>query len=674
MPALLLRLPLYCARISRRLGLLGRFSVLSLVSLAAIGFALAHFVGNGIHDRALASSAEEAELVTRFGITPQISGTDLRTGLSPEAVDSLDQLLHAGFTTHPVEEIRIWNADDRVVYSDHTALIGRQWSSGGDWLHAALGGRTVTRVAEVADSRGRSHKAIQVFVPLRYEGPGSPPAGAFEVRLEYAPVAAAIEADSNRVLLLLAAALLVLWAVLFRIVAGASRRLRRQAADNEHQARHDGLTGLFNRTSFYEHVNARITSAARSGGLAAVMIVDLDRFKEVNDTLGHHSGDLLLQQAAERLERVLRGGDALARLGGDEFAILLPDVESQEFPSEVAARMCATLEEPFVLNELTVHLEASVGIALYPEHGSDVETLMQRADVAMYVAKASTASHELYAVAHDRHSPGRLAMLGELRQALEHDQFALHYQPKASLRTGRVDGVEALVRWFHPERGLVPPDDFIPLAEQTGVIKPLTAWVINEALRQCAEWRLAGIDLQVAVNLSMRNLLDAHLPESIGAMLRSHELPPTSLELEITESTIVADQVRALDVLSRLNGMGIALSVDDFGTGYSSLAYLKDLPVRELKIDRKFVNNMTEGGDDAFIVRSTIDLGRNLGLQVVAEGVETAAVWDQLTKLGCDEAQGFYLSRPVPAQQLTDWLVERRGSVTADGQEFVPVL
>jgi EAL domain-containing protein (putative c-di-GMP-specific phosphodiesterase class I) len=251
-------------------------------------------------------------------------------------------------------------------------------------------------------------------------------------------------------------------------------------------------------------------------------------------------------------------------------------------------------------------------------------------------------------------------MLGELRQALEHDQFTLHYQPKASLRTGRVDGVEALVRWHHPERGLVPPDQFIPLAEQTGVIKPLTAWVLDEALRQCAEWRSAGIDLQVAVNLSVRNLLDAHLPESIGTMLRRYELPPTSLELEITESTIVADQVRALDVLTRLNGMGIGLSVDDFGTGYSSLAYLKDLPVSELKIDRKFVNNMTEDGDDAFIVRSTIDLGRNLGLQVVAEGVETEAVWDQLALLGCDVAQGYYLTRPLPADELTKWLAERK--------------
>jgi diguanylate cyclase (GGDEF)-like protein len=391
----------------------------------------------------------------------------------------------------------------------------------------------------------------------------------------------------------------------------------------------------------------------------AVMIVDLDRFKDVNDTLGHHSGDELLQEAGSRLASALRTGDVLARLGGDEFAVLLPEVESVEAACVVAERLCASLEEPFVLHGLTVHLEGSVGIALYPEHGTDVETLMQRADVAMYVAKSSTGAYELYASRHDRHSASRLALLGELRHAIEGDEFTLHFQPKANLHTGRVDGVEALVRWVHPERGMIPPDEFIPLAEQTGVIKPLTAWVLDKALGQCRAWRDSGLDLTVAVNLSVRNLLDAHLPESIADLLRRHELPPSALELEITESTIVADQVRALDVLTRLNGMGIGLSVDDFGTGYSSLAYLKDLPVSELKIDRKFVNNMTEDGDDAFIVRSTIDLGRNLGLQVVAEGVETEAVWNQLAELGCDVAQGYYLARPLPAAELTDWLWAR---------------
>jgi diguanylate cyclase (GGDEF)-like protein len=643
-------------RLTERLGLLGRFSVLSLVSLAALALVLAHFFDARIHDRALASSSQEAELITRFGITPQISGADLTRGLSPEAITALDGLLHAGYTSYPVKEIRIWSARGRVVYSNDRKVIGT--TDRGTQLRAALAGRTVPCIK---DENG---KVIEVFVPLRYGGPREAPKGAFEVHLDYGPVAAGIRADTNRVFLLLGAGLLAVWAVLFRIVAGASRRLRRQAAENEHQARHDSLTGLPNRGSFYDQVGAAVAASALSGERVAVMIVDLDRFKEVNDTLGHHSGDELLREAGKRLEGGLRTGDVLCRLGGDEFAVLLPQVESVEAATAVAGRLCESLEEPFVLHGLTVHLEASLGIALHPDHGTDVETLVQRADVAMYVAKSSTSSFEMYARRYDRHSASRLALLGELRRALDEDEFELHYQPKANLHTGRVDGVEALVRWNHPVRGLVPPDEFIPLAEQTGVIKPLTAWVLNEALGQCRAWRDSGLGLTVAVNLSVRNLLDAHLPESISELLRRHELPPSALELEITESTIVADQVRALDVLTRLNAMGVGLSVDDFGTGYSSLAYLKDLPVCELKIDRKFVNNMTEDGDDAFIVRSTIDLGRNLGLQVVAEGVETEAVWDQLAQLGCDVAQGYYLSRPLPAATLTEWLSARKqGSV-----------
>jgi diguanylate cyclase (GGDEF)-like protein len=642
-----------------RLGLLGRFSVLSLVSLAILGLVLAHFFSNRIHDRAVATAAQEAELMVNFGITPQLAGADLDQKMSPEAINTLDSLLHAGYTSHPVKEIRIYSAHRRVVYSDNRKAVGSV-EADDSGLTSAIAGHTH---AEVTREHGG---AIEVYVPLRYGDASMPAVGAFEVYLDYGPGAAGIRADTNRVFLLLALGLVLVWGVLFRIVAGASSRLRRQAAENEHQARHDGLTGLANRGSFYDQVSTALLDARASDELAAVMIVDLDRFKEVNDTLGHHSGDELLREAGDRLTSGLRAGDVLSRLGGDEFAVLLPRVDSVETATAVAGRLCEALEEPFVLHGLTVHLEASLGIALYPHHGDDVETLVQHADVAMYVAKSSTSAYELYDCRHDRHSAGRLALLGELRHALDNDEFLLHYQPKASLRTGEVDGVEALVRWIHPERGLVPPDEFIPLAEQTGVIKPLTAWVLDAALAQCRRWRDSGLELTVAVNLSVRNLLDAHLPESIAELLRRHELPPSALELEITESTIVADQVRALDVLTRLNRMGIGLSVDDFGTGYSSLAYLKDLPVSELKIDRKFVNNMTEDGDDAFIVRSTIDLGRNLGLQVVAEGVETEAVWDQLALLGCDVAQGYYLARPLPAAGLTDWLVARRqGSVSS---------
>src|SRR4051812_30806281 len=506
-----------------RLGLLGRFSVLSLVSLALLGLVLAHFFSNRIHDRAVATAAQEAELMVNFGITPQLAGADLNQKMSPEAINTLDSLLHAGYTSHPVKEIRIYSAHRRVVYSDNRKAVGTVEASD-EGLTTAIGGITH---AEVTSSRGG---AIEVYVPLRYGDAGTPAVGAFEVYLDYAPVAAGIRTDTNRVFLLLAIGLLLIWGVLFRIVAGASRRLRRQAAENEHQARHDGLTGLPNRGSFYDQVTAAVKTTP-SDSLVAVMIVDLDRFKEVNDTLGHHSGDELLREAGDRLTTALRDGDVLSRLGGDEFAVLLPHTESVEAACAVAGRLCDALEEPFVLHGLTVHLEASLGIALYPDHGDDVETLIQHADVAMYVAKTSTSSYELYNCRHDRHSAGRLALLGELRHAIDNDEFTLHYQPKASLRTGEVGGVEALVRWLHPERGMVPPDEFIPLAEQTGVIKPLTAWVLDAALAQCRAWRDSGVGLTVAVNLSVRNLLDAQLPDSIAALLRRHELPPSALEL-----------------------------------------------------------------------------------------------------------------------------------------------
>jgi diguanylate cyclase (GGDEF)-like protein len=648
-----------------RLGLLGRFSVLSLAAFVLIGIVLGRTLTDQIRERSLVGAGQAAELVTHFGIQPQLSSHDVQQGLAPEAIDSLDRLLHAGYTSDSVLTIRIWNLEHRVVYSDEHTVIGSV-EPAEPGLMSAIAGRTSVREVTGSEEYGAagSDRSLEAYVPLRFDG-DSRPAGAFEVHLKYGPVAAAIQRDTRRLYAVLVIGLLVLYGALFRIVAGASRRLRRQAAENEYQAHHDTLTGLPNRSSFYERVGRAITRAAVDGEMAAVMIVDLDRFKEVNDTLGHHSGDILLKQAAERLTAALRPGDALARLGGDEFAVLLPALPHHDAAVAVAARIRDALERPFVLHGLTVHIDASTGIAVFPDHGADVESLIQRADIAMYAAKRSSLNFEIYAPEEDEHTPGRLQMLGELREAIDSDAFILHYQPKASLRTGAVDGVEALVRWEHPERGMVPPNDFIPLAEQTGLIKPLTAWVLDAALAQCRQWRDEGIELSIAVNLSVRNLLDTHLPDAIGALLQKWQLPASALQLEITEGTIVTDQVRALDVLGRLDGMGIGLAIDDFGTGYSSLAYLKDLPVRELKIDRTFVNNMDEDGSDAFIVRSTIDLARNLGLQVVAEGVETKATLDKLAALGCDLAQGYYLSRPLPAAELRDWLRARREGLAA---------
>lgn len=424
----------------------------------------------------------------------------------------------------------------------------------------------------------------------------------------------------------------------------------------EHQAMHDALTTLPNRRLFQDRIRQALLGGRRGRQPVGVLIIDLDRFKDINDTLGHHMGDLLLQMIGPRLQALLRESDTIARLGGDEFAVLLPNVVDAAGGVKVADKILAALEEPFVVEGLDLDIDASIGIALYPEHGEDVNTLMQRADVAMYLAKEAHTGYELYTLERDRHSAKRLALLGELRRAIEDGQFVLHYQPIADMQSGSIGGVEALVRWQHPRHGLMMPDEFIPLAEHTGLIKPLTLFVLNQALRQCRTWHQAGLELTVAVNLSVRSLQDEEFPDEVARLLHDHQVDPSWLELEITESAIVVDPIRALGVLGRLGVMGVGLSLDDFGTGYSSLAYLKRLPVSEIKIDKSFIINMALDDNDAVIVRSTIELARNLGLQVVAEGVETEEMWSLLSSLGCDLAQGYYLSRPIPAEDLTSWL------------------
>jgi histidine ammonia-lyase len=437
----------------------------------------------------------------------------------------------------------------------------------------------------------------------------------------------------------------------------AEAELRRQSELNRHQALHDSLTGLPNRVLFQDRVRQAILSAQRDGGLLAVLVMDLDRFKEINDTLGHGYGDRFLVEAAKRLETTLRGVDSIARLGGDEFAMLLESTGTEQVKG-ATARIRSAFHEPFELQGLPLQIEASIGVAMYPSDAYDVEGLIQRADVAMYVAKHESSGWAAYDPEHDRNEPARLSLIGELRRAIDERELVLHYQPKVELRGGRVTGVEALVRWCHPTRGLLGPDTFIDAAQETSLIRPFTLYVIDEALHQCHLWADEGQTLTVAVNVSTRNLIDVDFPDQVQALLQKWDVPPDRLELEITESAIVADMFRVKTVLDRLGAMGLQLSVDDFGTGYTSLGYLRRLPITELKIDRSFVANMTSSEEDAVIVRSAIDLGRNLGLSVVAEGVEDTAVLARLEQLGCDVAQGYLMSRPVPPDELTAWLAQ----------------
>jgi len=427
-------------------------------------------------------------------------------------------------------------------------------------------------------------------------------------------------------------------------------RLRREAASKEHQSLHDSLTGLPNRTLFHQVVSATLE---RRPACAAVMLMDLDRFKEINDTLGHHTGDRLLIEISARLCEILDGQATVARLGGDEFAIFLHPVADVTDAETIARLILAALERPFGLGDLTIEIGASIGVAMYPMHADGSATLLQRADVAMYEAKADHLGYAVYAAERDQSNPRRLSLAAELRAAIEGGELSVDYQPKADLGSGRIVGVEALVRWAHPRYGSLPPDEFIPLAEHTGLIRPLTAFVMEQALRQCQAWSELGFDLSVAVNLSARSLLDTDLAGNILGLLERTGVPPRLLTLEITESMMMADPVRALETMHRLAAMGISLSIDDFGTGYSSLSYLKQLPVAEVKIDKSFVLNMTVDEDDATIVQSIVDLARNLRLRVVAEGVEDAPSLSALKALGCDMVQGYYLSRPVSAAVLT---------------------
>lgn len=427
-------------------------------------------------------------------------------------------------------------------------------------------------------------------------------------------------------------------------------------AELAYRASHDALTDLPNRTLFHE----RLERALGEGSALAVLLLDLDRFKEVNDTFGHHQGDLLLRCASERLRGAVGTDGTVARFGGDEFAVLLP---AADCPAAVGAANAirALLDDPFIAGGQSLHINASIGVALGGGRSEQAETLVRRADVAMYAAKRRGEPYAVYAPDLDSYTPERVALIEDLRSAIRMQRLALHYQPKVSIATGQVTCVEALSRWAHPSRGAIPPNQFIPLAEQAGLLVPLARWALGAALRQAGAWSDAGLPLTVAVNLSTADLLDPELPAAIDGMLRAHGLSPERLRLEVTESTLMADPERARAVLARLASAGVGISVDDYGSGYSSLAYLKHLPVDELKIDMSFVRHMTEDTADA-IVRSTVDLGHNLGLRVVAEGVEDRQAWEMLAAMGCDIAQGYYLARPLPADEIAPWI---RGSMTS---------
>ena len=482
------------------------------------------------------------------------------------------------------------------------------------------------------------------------------------VLLATAPLVAVVMATHSALLVLLFAFPLA------AIYVNAAMSVQR-----EHQAHHDELTGLSNRKLLIRRTNDALAQAARSDTMVGFLLLDLDRFKEVNDTLGHPVGDRLLRFVAHRLTHSVRPGDMVARLGGDEFAVLLPSVKEAAAAREVAARLRAAVAEPIRMDGMSFDIEASVGIALYPDDASGFEVLLQRADVAMYLAKERRTGVERYVADSDRNSPARLALLGDLRRGLDRDELELHFQPKVYLSDLRTAGIEALVRWQHPVRGLMGPEEFIPLIEQSYLMHELTARVIDMALTQAALWWRNGICVQVSLNLAARDMLDTGLSDVVSRSLNRHGLPAEALLLEIDERVLTSEPAHAVATAEALAAIDVSLSLDDFGTGYSSLVRLKRLPVSEVKIDSSFVGRLLHSADDQVIVKSIVDLVGSLGIRSVAEGVESADVAQELVAMGCDAAQGWYFSKPLNAASATAWLAERQAPARGLARERGPV-
>ncbi|MEO8289520.1 MAG: EAL domain-containing protein [Gaiellaceae bacterium] len=643
--------PVVAAKRAKPPRLILRFALNTAIALALAGVGVLLVVRHHGTVQAERAVAFHARFVSDSILRDRLQSSDFDGPVDAARQGELDRLFKRQLLIGGTLRLTVFGPDGRVTYSSDPALIGTSPPEGSE-AAKAFGGELVRKPAQ-ATINGRDTKVLKAFVPVRLADGGR--AGALELDQDYAPIAASAQKAFLPIAAVLEGVLILLYLSLFPALRRVTKMLDRHVSEVEHQALHDALTGLPNRILFRDRVEQALKVAEREGTGVGVMIMDLDRFKEVNDTLGHAVGDLLLQEFATRVQGALRDGDTVARLGGDEFAVIAPGPRDPATALHIAERIRRRMEQPFEHGQLTLQIEASIGIALSPDDGEDVETLLRHADVAMYVSKRTHAP-TLYAPKYDENSPARLALVGELSRALERDELVLHYQPEVELGNGAVPRVEALIRWNHPKRGLLAPDDFIPVAQHTGLIRPLTRFVLESALTQCRAWRDEGLELGVAINLSGRDLLDLGLVDEIVQALARHDLEPSSLELEIPESTIFADTTRVRRVLSRLSECGVRLAIDDFGTGHSSLSFVKELPVDVIKVDRSFVSGLVANEGDTAIVRSTVELAHDLGLIVVAEGVETPEVLDRLVEFGCDLVQGFHLHKPAPADELTPWL------------------
>jgi diguanylate cyclase (GGDEF)-like protein len=644
-----------------------KFAIASLVPILALGWVLSVATRHQIEHRSTQLYGKTSASIVRIGGTILSRPDDFRPGAYMDASRERQTRTFLENMSIRSTEVRMIAAapDGRVVFANYVGAPSRVEVAGP--VAVALAGHTTTKILRGEDSLTYPlwpGRLVEAEMPLRLNG-ADEPVGAIITSGIDSMFIAQVDSDVAHLRRLLAAGLVALWVLLVPIVLSTSRRLRRQAQENEHLAHHDTLTGLPNRIRLDQRLRVAIEGADRDQALVALLLIDLDGFKDVNDTLGHRAGDDLLRHVARRLTAGTREDDVVARLGGDEFAIVVSDLTDREHVVDVLDRITEALQEPLEIDGVDLAIEASIGVALYPVDAASPEALLQHADIAMYAAKDAGGQFAVYSADLDSHTPSRLGLAAELRRALaeERERVVVHYQPVATA-AGRVVAMEALVRWHHPVLGLLEPDAFIPLAEQSGLIHRLTRHVLDVAAAQAAVWNRSGLEVAVAVNLSARDLRDGTIVDEVRSVLRTHELAAAQLELEVTETAVLASPERAVHLVNQLREMGVHIALDDFGTGHSSLTNLKRLRPHRLKIDRAFVSTMADDATDAAIVQSVVQLARSLNIGVTAEGVETQAQWDLLEGLGCELLQGLLLSPAMPGEVATAWLGARAETLT----------
>ena len=634
-------------------------AAISLIPVIALGALLAQQYRHELQDRGVAQGQLQAALISRLITDTQLTQENLLSGVTLDERTRLDRLADTEVESGIITRFRLRSPDLHIVYSsDGSGLRFGPAGQDNQDLDAQSTEdvlRSITSAPVARIEKRDQEEVIEVFAPLR-NFRTQEVIGTLQIDLPYAPIAAEMTQGLHRLYLGLAGGLLALYLVLGALVWWATGELARSAAHFEHKAFHDELTDLPNRALFADRIAQTVAAVKRNGDGAAIVMIDLDGFREITGALGHANGDLLLTTVAERLRENLRAVDTVAGFGGDKFGVILPGVERPDQMDAAAARIREAIETEVVLNDLPMRATASMGVAFVPKDGTESDVLIQSAEVAVDVAKRTLGRLVCYDDAQNHYSADRLALITQLRRAVDRNELVLHFQPKVNQPDGSVTCLEALVRWQHPDRGLLPPDHFVPLAEQTGLIDDLTRWVLTSALTQLQQWRTHRPELGVAVNISARSLLHLDLPQMVLDALEETGSEPGQLLLEIAEPALIADPERAGLVMDHLNGLGIRLSLDDFGQGYVSLGQLTGLPLTELKIDKNYVMNMLDNSTDAAIVRSVIDMGHNIGLAVVAEGVENAETVEALALLGSDITQGYHFSQPLPGNEILDWL------------------